>query len=411
MDSLTKAEAERLAWFTEARFGMFIHWGAYSVPARNEWVMLQDRIPTAEYRRYGEQFKAEKYDPRTWVKLAQDAGMRYMVLTTRHHDGFSLFDSRLSDFTAPRCGPRRDLVAEYAEACHEAGMRCGFYYSLGDWRYRAQFIGPEKDPAGWSELVDYSHGQVRELMSHYGKIDVLWYDGAFTPGTESQDGIAKAWRAEALNRMVRELQPGILINDRSGTSEDFSTPEQQIRAAAPGRAWETCMTVNRQWGYVADGTVYKMTKELLIFLTACVSGGGNYLLNVGPKPDGTVPEPSETRLRQMGEWLRVHGDAVYGADRCDLNPGSAGVFTRKGKRIFLHVHWWPGTELCIPSIRNTVRKATIMKTGQTTSIEKHGDRVFLHGLPATPPDPYITVIELELDGEPKPGPAASEAWE
>jgi alpha-L-fucosidase len=401
---------DRLSWFHDARFGMFIHWGVYAVPARNEWAMLQDRIPADEYARFADDFRAERYDPAAWVALAREAGMRYMVLTTRHHDGFSLFDSRHSDFTATKTAAGRDLVAEFADACHAAGMRLGLYYSLGDWRYPAQFRGPEQDPAGWAALVDYAHAQVRELMTNYGRVDLLWYDGAFTPGASSSEATAHAWRAAELNAMVRSLQPDILINDRSGLPEDFTTPEQQIRPAADGRAWEACMTMNRQWGYVADGSVYKMTKELLIFLTACASGAGNFLLNVGPMADGTMPEPSVTRLREMGAWLRVHGESIYGSARCALDPGTNGVFTQKDGRVYLHVHWWPGSVVTIPSIRNRVRRATVVGTGQEAVIEHRGTRVLLTGLPATPPDPCVTVIALDLDGPPEPGPDASAGW-
>jgi len=399
---------DRFSWFQQARFGMFIHWGVYAVPARCEWAMLLERTSPAEYARYAEEFRAECYDPAAWVALARMAGMRYMVLTTRHHDGFSLFDSRVSDFTAPKTAAGRDLVAEFVQACRAANMPVGLYYSLGDWRYPAQFAGPEQDPKGWRALVDYAHAQVRELMSNYGQIDLLWYDGAFTPGATAT---ADAWRAVELNAMVRTLQPHILLNDRSGTPEDFSTPEQHIKPAAPGRAWETCMTLNRHWGYTADSPVYKMTKELLVYLTACASGDGNYLLNVGPKPDGTIPEESALRLRQMGEWLRQYGESVYATGRCPLSPGSFGVITQHGEDIYLHVHWWPGTELCLPSIRNRVLDAVILATGQHAEIEyRTGDRVILKGLPATAPDPYVTVIRLHLDGVPEPGPDPNEGW-
>ncbi|HEY3415414.1 MAG TPA: alpha-L-fucosidase, partial [Armatimonadota bacterium] len=413
--SQTKRIPPRLQWFNDARFGMFIHWGAYAVPARNEWVMILERIPPVEYARYADQFKAECYNPAEWVALAQQAGMRYMVLTTRHHDGFSLFDSKHSDFTAPKTAAGRDLVAEYVDACRKAGMRVGLYYSLGDWRYPAIFRGPEKDPAGWSEMVDYAHAQVRELMSNYGKIDILWYDGAFVPGCDlnrDPQGVARAYRAEELNRMVRELQPEIIINERSGTFEDIVTPEQRGPSAEElQQVWEKCLTMNTQWGYTADGTDYKTVKRLIIEITACAAGAGNFLLNVGPHADGTFPEESSSRLREVGEWMRVHGEAIYGSEPCDLFPGTLGVFSRKGDKIYLHVHWWPGSELCLPSMTNEVKSATILRTGQRATIDRLGHRVFLRDLPAQSPDPYCTVIELELDGEPVPGPDMWEGWD
>ena len=213
-------EADRLAWFRDARFGMFIHWGPYAVHGRCVWAKYRERMTHAEYVDHAKQFTAERYDPSEWVRLAKAAGMKYMVLCTRQHPGYSMFDSRLSDFTAARGAPGRDLVAEYVEACRSAGMRIGFYYSLLDWRYKAYFDGPQEDPEGWAQYLEYVHGQVRELMSNYGVIDLLWYDGRWPHA-------ASDWRADELNRMVRSLQPDILINDRAGESGDFGTPEQR----------------------------------------------------------------------------------------------------------------------------------------------------------------------------------------
>ena len=226
-DKTNLAYAERMAWFHQARFGMFIHWGLYSVLSRGEWVMLAERIPKEEYAKLAEQFNPGDFSADAWVKLAQEAGMKYIVLTTRHHDGFCLFDSKVSDFTSVKTAAKRDFVAEYVEACRKAGMRVGLYYSLLDWRFPGYHEGREKNPTSTAAMVEQAHSQVKELMGDYGKIDVLWYDGGWVPGVDVKD-VAQYWRAEELNRMVRELQPEIITNNRSGQDEDIDTRNKML---------------------------------------------------------------------------------------------------------------------------------------------------------------------------------------
>ncbi len=380
-------------WFSKARFGMFIHWGIYSILARGEWIRLIERIPSREYEALSWKFKAEKYNPEEWVELAEHAGMRYMVLTTRHHDGFSLFDSEVSDFTAPKTGAKRDLVAEFVEACRKRDMRIGFYYSLLDWRYPAYFLGPEKDPEGWREFVEYVHVQVRELCTNYGRVDILWYDGGWPWKAED-------WRAAELNAMVRKLQPDILINDRSGLPEDFDTPEQQIIPSKdPKRMWEACMTMNDSWGYSAGDKNWKSTRQLIHALVYCASGGGNLLLNVGPKADGTIPLSSVRRLREIGRWMKVNGESIYGSERSNLRGSAVGPVTVKDGRVYVHVLRWPGREFTVTCIKNRVLSAYILPTKQELTVIQEGERITLKGLPKRPLDPYDTVIVLELDGD------------
>jgi len=384
---------ERMQWWLEARYGMFIHWGVYSIPARGEWVMYLEHIPHEEYAPLAKKFSPKKYDPDEWVRLAKKAGMRYMVLTTRHHDGFSLFDSQVSDFTAPKTAAKRDLVREFVEACHRGGMRVGFYYSLLDWRYPAYFAGPQRDPEGWKELVDYVHAQVRELCSNYGKIDILWYDGGW-PYT------AEDWRSAELNAMVRELQPEIIINNRSLLPEDFDTPEQHIQPSDPGRPWETCMTLNDSWGYNAADDNWKTPKQVLMNLVRCAHGGGNFLLNVGPKPDGSIPKESVRILSRVGEWLEVNGGSIYGTTRSPFLT-STGLTTLKGNTLYMHVFRWPGKELCFAGIRNPVLSVHLLKDGEKLKFEQKEDRLFLRNLPSSAPDKLDTVIVVELEGEPQ----------
>lgn len=395
-------DASRMQWWHEARYGMFIHWGVYAIPARGEWVMYQEHIDHETYAPYADRFAPKKYDPDAWVKLAKDAGMRYMVLTTRHHDGFSLFDSQVSEFTAPRTAAKQDLIRKYVEACHRGGMRVGFYYSLLDWRYPAYFAGPEKDPDGWKTLVDYVHAQVRELCSNYGQIDILWYDGGWPHS-------AAAWRSEELNAMVRSLQPGIIINNRAQTDEDFDTPEQHIRSSDAGRAWEACMTLNDSWGYNAADENWKSSRQVIHNLVRCCSGGGNFLLNVGPKPDGTIPDESERILRRVGRWLERNGGAIYGTTRSPFGA-SVGMTTLKGNTLYMHVLRWPGRTITFSRIANEVRSVHLLESGRACKFEQAGDRIIVKGLPNGAPNSLDTVIVLELVGEPKALDYFSDGW-
>ncbi|NLG28810.1 MAG: alpha-L-fucosidase, partial [Chloroflexi bacterium] len=312
----------------------------------------------------------------------------------RHHDGFSLWDTRCSDFCATKVGPKRDLVREYVEACHRGGMPVGFYYSLMDWRYPASFAGAAKDPAGWAAMVDYVHAQVRELCTNYGKVDILWYDGGW-PGS------AEDWRSVELNAMARELQPGILINNRSQTPEDFGTPEQEVRAEAPGRAWETCMTLNENWGYSSEDSAWKSAWRVIKTLVQCSVGEGNFLLNIGPKPDGTVPSPSVKILHEVGAWLEKNGASVYGTTRAPSFGSMWGPFTIKGSSVYAHTERWPGKEATFCRFANRVQSVHMLETGDDVPFEQQSDRLFLKGLPSKALNPIDTVIVIEVEGEPR----------
>jgi alpha-L-fucosidase len=382
------ADQARMKWWTDARFGMFIHWGVYSIPARGEWVMHNEKIPAAQYAHFADQFKPKRYDPAQWVALAKEAGMRYMVLTSRHHDGFSLFDSRVSDFTAPRTAAGRDLIREYVDACHKQGMKVGFYYSLLDWRYQAYWDGPEKDPAAWADFITYVHAQVRELMTNYGKIDILWYDGGWPHN-------ADAWQSKKLNTMVRRLQPHIIIDNRSQLPEDFDTPEQEIKAST--RPWESCMTMNNNWGYVPGNSKYKSTATLIRNLVRCVSGNGNYLLNVGPKPDGTFPVMAQMRLKQIGRWMKVNSDSIYGCGRAPFGVDEGlGLTTANGDTVYVHVFKWPGEELAISGVNAPVISAKLLASGLGVTVKQEGDRLVLSDLPRRAPDPWDSVIAVRV---------------
>ena len=410
---------KRMAWFNQARFGMFIHWGLYSLLGRGEWTMFAERIPPDDYAKLADQFKPVKFDADRWTFLAKEAGMKYLVLTTRHHDGFCLYDSKVSDFTSVKTAAKRDFVAEYVKSCRKAGMKVGFYYSLLDWRFPGYF-NLKKYPESFKAMVKQLHGQVRELMTNYGKIDYLFYDGEWIPnipmtrtmveGKGKSPEVARFWRAKELNRMVRSLQPEIIINNRSGLDEDVDTPEQAVTASNSGRGWESCMTMGDScgWGYIANSPNFKITAQLIQHLVTAASSGGNYILNIGPKPDGTVREEEVTRLKEIGKWMKSNGESIYGSEKIpthaslvgDWFGGIIGKTTAKGNNLYWHIFRWPGETASMPGIKNKVLSATILATGQKTKIEQTKDgRLSLTGLPKEPPDQNNTVIKLKLDGK------------
>jgi len=401
-------QEKRLEWFSQARFGLFIHWGLYSLLGRGEWAMFFERIPKEEYARLAERFVPERFDPDAWAALAVRAGMRYAVFTTRHHDGFCLFDSWVSDFTSVKSAAKRDFVAEYVSACRRHGLRVGFYYSLLDWRFPGYF-DPNGNPESAREMVAQAHAQVRELMTNYGKIDYLFYDGEWVPdipyhrtlaeSTKESPAIAEFWNSVELNKMVRKLQPEIVINNRSGLSEDVDTPEQYVVPSSPGRLWESCMTIGEFWGYHKGENEFKSPARLIRLLATSVSGGGNFLLNVGPKPDGTVQEEFVERLEEVGRWLSVNGQSIYNCGRAPegTNARYLGCLTAAGKTVYFHIHAWPGEEAVFVSEKVRFSSARLLSDGTPLRVRHEGNgRVILSGLPERPPDPRATVIALTV---------------
>ena len=388
----TPADRERrLKWWREARFGMFIHWGLYSVYGRHEWVMENEGIPVAEYEQAAKRFNPEPNAARAWAQLAKRAGMKYMVMTTKHHEGFCHFDSKLTNYTAKTaCG--RDLVREYVDAARAEGMRVGFYYSLMDWHH-PDGANCLTDPAARDRFVEYTHGLIRELMTNYGKIDVLWYDVHWPLDVDG-------WQSVKMNEMVFGLQPDIIVNNRNGLPGDFSTPEQTIVAATGGRAWETCMTLNDSWGYQRADDNWKSPATVIRNLITCARDGGNYLLNVGPRPDGVVPEDSVHVLEQVGQWMKRNGETVLGTDLCQPRTSNYASFTRKGNTLYMHVHFWPGDYVAISGLQVGVKSAKMHASGETVAFTQDKFRVKLTGLPEEAPDNPVTTIEIECDDVP-----------
>lgn len=390
---------ERMAWWHAARFGMFVHWGLYAQLGRHEWVMNRERIPVAEYEPLADTWKPGPRPAREWARLAKEAGMKYMVLTTKHHEGFCLWDTAQTDYNAVKRGPGRDLVAEYVEACHEFGLRVGFYYSLMDWHHpdgaRCAY-----DEAARRRFLDFTQGCVHELCTKFGKLDILWYDVSWPLRSP------EAWETYEMNAMVRELQPEIIINNRCQLDEDFGTPEEHITAEAEGRAWESCMTFNGSWGYMPAAIDWHSARRVVQMLQETTAGGGNLLLNIGPRPDGSVPDEAYERLETVGRWVAANGEAFYGQvdrvrGRMEWLP--TGSWTLKGNTGYYWCQRWPGVGLTIGGLQTPVKRISYLATGQEIAFEQQENRLIMTGLPDSSPDREvgIAVLKFEFDGEPQ----------
>jgi len=383
----------RMKWWHEARFGMFIHWGLYSVLGRHEWAMEEEGIPVAEYEQLAKRFQPAPNAARAWAKLAKAAGQKYMVMTSKHHEGFCNFDTKFTNYCAPKQGPGRDLVREYVEAARAEGLRFGFYYSLMDWHH-PDGARCATDPEARKRFVEYTHGLVGELMTNYGKVDVLWYDVDWPLNSDQ-------WESERMNKMVFGLQPDIIVNNRNGLPGDFSTPEQEIVAEKGTRAWESCMTLNDSWGYQRADDNWKNPKTVIRNLVSCSRDGGNYLLNIGPKSDGSIPEDSIRVLTTVGQWMTRNGESIHTTDRCQVHASEFAGFTRRGNTLYMHVHFWPGDTIALGGLMTKVTSARLLASGQSVKFEQERFRVRFTGLPADAPDHPVTTIAIECESEPQ----------
>ena len=355
--------------------------------------MEKEAIPIPDYQKLALEFNPKQGFAREWAKLAKAAGMRYMVMTTKHHEGFCNFDTKLTDYNAVQQGPKRDLVREFVEAARAEGMRVGLYYSLMDWHH-PDGAKCAIDEEARVRFIAYTHGLIRELMTNYGKIDILWYDGGMPLD-------AKGWESERMNKMVLELQPDIVMNNRNLATGDFSTPEQRILAAGNGRAWESCMTLNESWGYDAEDDEWKSPRTVVRNLISCARDGGNYLLNVGPRGDGTIPEECARILTVVGKWLETNGEAIFKTDHCQPWRPSYATFTRKGNTLYMHVHFWPGGDVSLSGLQTKVISAHMMKGKQSVKFTQDLCRVHITGLPIKAPDTPVTTIVIECESEPR----------
>jgi alpha-L-fucosidase len=406
----SQTNPDKMDWWKEAKFGMFIHWGVYSVPAGmyngkevngiGEWIMNRGKIPVTEYKAYAKEFNPIKYDPEAWVKLAKEAGMKYLVITSKHHDGFALFNSKVTGWDVVDATPYgKDLLKPLAEACHREGIRLGFYYSQAqDWTHP----GGAASGGHWDKSQDGSMDeyiekiavpQVKEILSNYGDVDILWWD---TPTDMTKE------RAELFLPVINKF-PNLITNNRlgGGFQGDTETPEQFVPATGfPGRNWETCMTMNDTWGYKSTDHNWKSPEVIIRTLIDIVSKGGNYLLNVGPTSEGLIPQPSIERLKEVGQWMKTNGEAIYGTTASPFPYLSWGRCTQKGDKLYLHVFNWPKDEKLSVPILNKVTKAYLLTNQKTTfKIEKLQDKNIIH-LDGKAPDKIASVIVLELEGTP-----------
>ena len=435
MYQFNRADYEkRVEWFRNARFGMFIHWGLYSIPGRGEWVRSNEQMPEEDYLPYFESFTAKDFDPAAWARAAKQAGMEYVVMTAKHHDGFCLFDSRLTEFKSTNTPFGRDAVKEFVEAVRAEGLKVGLYFTLIDWHhpdyphYGDNFHPMRHNPAfensgrDFTRYFDYMHGQIREICTNYGKLDLLWFDFAYG------DLRGEAWRGTELVSMVRTLQPDVLIDNRIEVSGegfgslyqcdpkpyhgDFVTPEkfippQGIRDVQGNpMVWEACITMNNNWGYCPEDKHFKSAPLLIKKLVECVSKGGNMILNVGPDGDGNIPEESLEILSQIGNWMGKNGESIKNCGPAGLDKPEFGRITRNGDRLYFHIY--ENTLGALPLLgvkKEDVRSMRLLGSDQSVGISTswvHSDypQILFADLGEDPnlPDPIDTVLEVLLKG-------------
>lgn len=426
--------ADHQSWFDHDRFGMFVHWGLYGLLGRHEWVQSREQIPPDVYERYTEFFVADRYDPRRWAELAAEAGMKYVVLTTKHHEGFALWDSALTDYKSTNTPFGRDAVAEFVEAVRDAGLKVGFYHSVIDWHHPDFTIDqfhPLRGRPDVAELnasrdlsryTEYLHGQVRELLTGYGEISYLFYDFSYPDGDGVFPGKGReAWRSEELMQLTRELQPGIIVNDRLDLPGDLVTPEQ-YQPSGPMRRdgelvrWEACQTINGSWGYDRDNLDAKPVDLLVRMLVDGVAKNGNLLLNVGPNGRGEIDPPDAARLKEIGSWMDLHGASIYGAGPSDLTPPPGAVYTQRGDRLYLHLFSWPMRHVHLTGLAGRVRYAQLLNDAseiQVTEPDPHqqaqnttpggeSEGTVTLTLPVRPPSTAVPVVEIWLEGDGAP---------
>lgn len=429
-DQETPAQRDaRMNWFRDARFGMFIHWGLFSqaagewngktTPGIGEWIMHDMQIHPTDYARLVPQFDPVKFDAHEWVRIAKSAGMKYIVITTKHHEGFAMYPSALTDWCIKSTPFHRDPLKELAAACKDEGIKLCFYHSIMDWHHpdyvprKPWYNGTDNNP-DFEKYVAFMKGELKELLSNYGPIGILWFDGNWENSWNYDRGVD-------LYNYVRSLQPNIIVNNRVGQDRkgvagttsgqervgDYGTPEQSIPASGygPGVDWETCMTMNDTWGYKKSDNNWKSTQTLVRNLIDCASKGGNFLLNVGPTGEGLIPDASIERLKQVGDWMKVNNEAIYATTASPFShqlPWGRCTTKISGNKttLYLHVFDWPGNgELLVPGLKNKIKSATLLAGSKKLAANNTEDGVII-SVPPSAPDEISSTIVLQFSGAP-----------
>ena len=416
----------RLDWFKEAKYGMFIHWGIYSVPASGEWYQYDAKLPATEYEKYAGEFNPIKFNAKEWVALAKAAGMKYIVITAKHHDGFCMFGTKLTPYNIVDATPyKRDPMKDLSEACREADIKLCFYYSVKDWHhpdypinntfprkgYPEGFHGAPNPKADYLKYLDYVKGQLRELLTNYGPVGIIWFDF----GVGLNEGVYKK-KAQEIVDMIHELQPKCLINDRldhyfgNGVGADYFTPENIIPAEGQNRYFETCMTLNGSWGYNINDHNWKDAKTVILNLVETVSKNGNFLLNVGPNAEGVIPDDASIVLRRTGQWIHENGETIYGTNKVVdsnvapslkfWNSGISMFITTKPGKWFLHMFDWPKDQkIFLGSVPHGIKKAYLFGDKNKTPLGityYNGKNYMMLHLPSKAPDEIDSVIVIEF---------------
>ncbi len=404
----TAANLEARRWFQDAKFGLFIHWGVYSVLGDGEWVMNNQKIPISEYEKLPPQFNPTRYDPAEWVRLAKEAGMRYITITSKHHDGFAMWDSKVSDYDiVDRTPYKKDVLKMLADECHKQGIKLFFYHSHLDWHHpdyyprgRTGLTAGRPESGDWYRYLDYMDAQIRELLTGYGPIGGIWFDGWW-------DKPKADWRLQKTYQLIHSLQPAALVGNNHHQppfeGEDFQMFEKDLpgqntagfnaESKVGSLPLETCETINRAWGYNKSDTRYKSTRELIHYLVRAAGHNANFLLNVGPRPDGTIQPEFVQRLREMGVWLRTNGESIYGTRQGPLPPRDWGVSTQKVDKVYLHILKLEDDVLALPQGPRKFTRFTRLDGKAVEHLEtKWGTLV---RLPLDSRDPYDTVVVLQ----------------
>jgi len=417
---------KRMAWWTHDRFGMFIHWGLYAMAARHEWVKRWERLDNTQYQPYFDMFNPDMYDPKEWAKKAKAAGMKYAVLTTKHHEGFCLFDSKYTDYKAPNTKAGKDLVKEWVEAFRSEGIKVGFYYSLLDWHHPdytidglhpLQPVSEANDDYAklnkgkdWNKYKVYLHNQIKELLTNYGKIDILWLDFSYPNANGHGKGKDDFGSVELL-KMIRKLQPGILVDNRldlDGYEDgaDFATPEQvkpsELQSRYGGLPFETCQTFSGSWGYFRDENSWKTNHELLTLLITSVSKGGNLILNVGPTARGVFDYRAQRALDSIAIWTKFNGKAIYGCGEAPAGftapANTLLTYNAKAKRLYIHLMQYPSGDIRLPAYKDKIKYAQFLHDNSEIKIKPAADNAgdLVLSLPVQKPNTEVPVIELVL---------------